>query len=60
MVGRVIPDVRVGDGHERGAVVDGILLAPSVAVFDGRVRWMAWAERLLYRLLGTSQERTQS
>jgi len=56
----LIPDVRVGDGHERGAVVDGILLAPSVAVFDGRVRWMAWAERLLYRLLGTSQERTQS
>ncbi len=30
------------------------------AVFDGRVRWMAWAERPFYRLLGTSPDAEQS
>ncbi len=30
------------------------------AVFEGRVHWMAWVERPLYRLLGTSPEHEQS
>ncbi len=30
------------------------------AVFDGRVRYLAWAERPFYRLLGTSPEGEQS
>src|SRR5579862_2371701 len=30
------------------------------AVFDGRVRWLAWAERPIYRALGTSPEQEQS
>ncbi len=30
------------------------------AVFDGRVRFLAWAERPVYRLLGTSPEQEQS
>jgi potassium-transporting ATPase potassium-binding subunit len=30
------------------------------AVFDGRVRYLAWAERPVYRLLGTSPEQEQS
>ena len=30
------------------------------AVFDGRVRYLAWAERPVYRLLGTDPEQEQS
>jgi potassium-transporting ATPase potassium-binding subunit len=30
------------------------------AVFDGRVRYLAWAERPVYRLLGTSPDQEQS
>ena len=30
------------------------------AVFDGRVHYLAWAERPFYRLLGTSPDREQS
>ena len=30
------------------------------AVFDGRVRWLGWVERPIYRALGTSPEREQS
>ncbi len=30
------------------------------AVFDGRVHYLAWAERPVYKLLGTSPEREQS
>ena len=30
------------------------------AVFDGRVHFLAWAERPVYRLLGTSPEQEQN
>ncbi|HET8991372.1 MAG TPA: potassium-transporting ATPase subunit KdpA [Acidimicrobiales bacterium] len=30
------------------------------SVFDGRVRWLGWVERPVYRLLGTSPEKEQS
>src|SRR5580700_8575330 len=30
------------------------------AVFDGRVHWLAWAERPIYRMLGTSPEQEQT
>ena len=30
------------------------------AVFDGRVHWLGWVERPLYRLLGTAPEKEQS
>ena len=30
------------------------------SVFEGRVHWLSWVERPLYRLLGTSPEREQS
>ena len=30
------------------------------AVFDGRVHYLAWAERPVYRLLGTGPEQEQS
>jgi potassium-transporting ATPase potassium-binding subunit len=30
------------------------------AVFDGRVHWLAWAERPIYRALGTSPEQEQT
>jgi potassium-transporting ATPase potassium-binding subunit len=34
--------------------------AYMAAVFDGRVRYFAWAERPVYRLLGTSPEQEQT
>jgi K+-transporting ATPase ATPase A chain len=30
------------------------------AVFDGRVHWLGWIERPIYRLLGTSPEQEQT
>src|SRR6202522_1169477 len=30
------------------------------AVFDGRVHWLGWAERPIYRMLGTSPEQEQT
>ncbi len=49
-------------------VVLGLLLAASwrllgsylEAVFDGRVRWMAWVERPLYRALRTDPGQEQT
>ncbi len=42
------------------AVAWRFLGAYMAAVFDGRVRWLAWLERPVYRLLGTGPDHEQS